>query len=128
MGIVTGDFTSPDSTCNPKMYDFAAEKWVQSGDGFCNTNQHSQFNCLADRNDAGTWPEGARGVRFHWGTRETGNDGGSPYSSPWDGWTGWVSDHGSDSDLVDNFDSWTGKDNGPVEIYYRASNPLHTNC
>jgi hypothetical protein len=117
--IVTGDFKG-DTACFPKMYDFSSNGWVQSGDGWCNTNSHSQFNCVGQAYGGNSWPNGAKGLRFHWGSRETNNDGGS-CQQIYDWWTGWTSGYGSDSGLVDNFDSWSGKGNGPVELFYRPS-------
>jgi hypothetical protein len=114
--IVTGDY-SRDSACFPRMWDFSANAWVASGDGWCNVNSHTQFNCVAQAYGANSWPAGAVGLRFHWGARDTMNDGGNTYSGAWNGWTGWVGSYGSDSSLVDNFDSWSGK--VATEVFYR---------
>merc|ERR1712070_170421 len=117
--IVTGDYKG-DTACTPKAYDFSTNAWGPSGDGWCNTNSHTQFNCVAESYASNGWASGAKGLRFHWGTRETANDGGSQVTGAWAWWTGWTSSYGSNSDIVDNFDSWDGTSGGTVEGFYRS--------
>jgi len=118
--IVTADY-SRDAQCYPKIFDFSSNIWTQSGDGRCNNNDHSQFNCLARDGNFNNWPAGAKGVRFHYATRNdpNGNANGGNCNDNW--WTGWTSGDGSSQDVIENFDAWTSRDNGDVEIFYKSS-------
>eukprot|EP00664_Eupelagonemidae_sp_cell27_P009017 gene9017-4040_t len=98
------------------MYDFSTGAWVPSGHGWCNANSHSQYGCVAEPHKSNEWPEGGRGVRIHYGSRDASGDGGS-CAQIYEHWTGWDGLYGSDQKLVGNFDSWSGKD-GPVELFY----------
>ena len=89
---VTGDYKGAggQGNCHPDYFDFTANKWVAGADGWCNTNSHTQFNCVAQGYSSNAWPASSKGLRFHWGTRETNGDGGACYQI-WDWWTGWAS-------------------------------------
>ena len=117
--IVTADY-SRDAQCHPKIYDFAASAWVNSGDGWCNANDHSQYNCVAEGYGSNGWPSGAKGLRWHYATRNDPNGGANGGSCQGYWWTGWTSRHGSSSDVVENFNSWSGQ-NANVELFYKSS-------
>lgn len=102
---VAGDYRP----CNPFTYEWRNSRWVQQTGGTCNTNDHSQWNC-----------EPEVGIRFHYGTRNCVNDGGS--SPPYNGWgwfTGYVCGKWSPSNarFVKNWDGQCNRT--PHKMFYR---------
>ena len=104
----------------------AAPFWIEGCVGTCNDNEHSQFNCRADRTNAAR--EGpyysncpdtpTSGIRFHYGSRDQ-NDNGDVCASEgsYQCWTGWTSAAGTDLSLIWN---WDGVESLPTtDLYYR---------
>lgn len=101
VGALTGDVGG-----TVAVWNWATSKWESSGNGQCNSNNHSQWNC--------TPPSG---VRFHYATRDWQGDGGSSQNAGWTWFTGYNSGYGDLTKLVKNFD---GQYNQTAhELYFR---------
>ena len=118
--ILTADY-SRDDECHPQIFDWSIYQWVQGGDGWCDLNDFSQFLCSAENARGNHWPNGAKGIRFHYATRNDPN-GNADYGVCKDAWwTGWTSSRGSDRSVIENFDRWSTNTNGDVEVFYKSS-------
>ena len=82
--------------------------WQSSGNGQCNTNNHSQWNC-----------EPPTGNRFHYATRDWVGDGGSSSNTTWTWFTGYENAYasGNYAQLVKNWDGQYNKT--PHELFFR---------
>jgi len=100
VGAVTGDLGA-----EPAVWNFQTSNWQLAGDGQCNNNNHSQWNCVP-----------TSGVRFHHATRDWSNDGGSCATSVC--FTGYsTSGNPNPGDLILN---WDGNFNTtPHNLYVR---------
>lgn len=113
IGMLTGDHSS---TCTG-VWNWVDQVWASHAvsttttynGGRCNTNNHTQWNCVP-----------ANGVRFHWGTRDYNGDGGQNAPGAGDAWawfTGYNTGYGDYSKLVLN---WDGQYNStPHSVYVR---------
>ena len=114
--IVTSDYST--DKCIP-WYLKPDGTWVKGCNGMCNDNEHTQFNCVAD-NSACSSSSGTSGVRFHYGTRD--HLGSGEQCGP-DGaygcWTGWTDGSGTDTSMVWNWDTASGK--VATDLFYRAA-------
>lgn len=95
-----------DRAANVAVWNWTTGAWVSGGNGNCNTNNHSQWNCTPPN-----------GVRFHYSTRNWAADGGSSVATGWDWFTGYATGYGDVAALVKN---WNGQFNKTAhDIYVR---------
>jgi len=99
VGTLTGD-----RGATVAVWNWATQKWQSSGNGKCNGNNHSQWNC--------TPPSG---IRWHYATRDWTGDGGGHSNSGWTWFTGYNEGYGNLSQLVAN---WNKAANKTAHINY----------
>jgi len=99
VGTLTGDRGATVATWN-----WSTKKWQSSGNGKCNGNNHSQWNC--------TPPSG---IRWHYGTRDWTGDGGGHQNSGWAWFTSYANGYGDLGQLVKN---WNNAINKTAHVLY----------
>jgi len=101
VGALTGDVHA-----TVGIYNFATSTYVVTATAGCNTNNHSQWNCIPNP-----------GVRWHYATRDWMGDGGSYSNTTWSWFTGYNSGWVNPVGAVDN---WNGQYNKtPHDFFFR---------
>jgi cysteine-rich repeat protein len=101
VGTLTGD-----RPATVAVWNWTTNGWQSMGNGACNGNNHSQWNCTPPN-----------GVRFHYATRDWTGDGGAFSNDGWSWFTGYNAGYGNYAQLVKN---WNGAYNQTAhEIYVR---------
>jgi len=89
VGALTGDVG-----CTVYAWNWTSKAWQSMGNGQCNNNNHSQWNC--------TPPSG---IRFHYATRDWTGNGGGDQNDGWTWFTGYSDGYGNLAQLVKG---WNG--------------------
>ena len=102
LAMITGDRGG-----DVKVWDWTESKWVANGEGRCNSDGHTQWNCSPKS-----------GVRFHYPTRPFVQPaGGECHDKEWDWFTGYSPRFGDLAKLVKNWDGQYNK--SPHDFYFR---------
>ncbi|MEY3011926.1 MAG: hypothetical protein RIT45_661, partial [Pseudomonadota bacterium] len=99
VGTITGD-----RGATVAVWNWTKSAWQLMGNGSCNNNNHSQWNC-----------EPPSGIRFHFATRDWTGNGGSSQNDGWTWFTGYNTGYGNLGELVKN---WNGATNQTAHHIY----------